>query len=802
MATNIDKALYEAPMGLAMLAEPEIEIEIEVDIGEPEELTEEEEAKFEGNIAEDMDGNQLQELASELDALFDADVHSRKDWLDTYVKGLKLLGIKIEERTEPWAGACGVFHPMLMESAVKFQSETIMETFPAAGPVKTVIIGKDTKEKEDAAVRVKEDMNYQLTEVMQEFRPEHERALFALALAGNSFKKVYFDPSLNRPASMYVPTEDIVVPYGATTLESAERVSHRMRKTKNDLRKLQVAGFYCDIDLGDPVRTLDDVEKQKAQEQGFSATTDSRFQIVEMHLDYDLRDAGYTDTFTEDNGIAVPYVVTYEKGTSTILAVRRNWNPDDDTKKRRQHFVHYGYIPGFGFYCFGLIHLIGGHAHAATSLLRQLVDAGTLSNLPGGFKSRGLRVKGDDTPIAPGEFRDVDVPSGTIRDNLLPLPYKEPSQTLVLLMDKIVADAQRFAATADMKVSDMSANSPVGTTLAILERMLKIMSAVQARVHYAMKQEFKLLRDIIRDNTPEEYSYEPEIGSSKAKQSDYDMVDVIPVSDPNAATMSQKVVQYQAVMQMAAQAPLIYDQKVLHRQMLEVLGVKNAAKLVPIDDDMKPVDPVSENMAILTAKPVKAFMYQDHEAHIAVHMAAIQDPKIAAMMGQNPMAQTIMAAAAAHISEHVAFQYRREIEKQLGSSLPHPEEELPEELEVRLSQLTAQAAGRLLQKDQQEAAAQQAAQQAQDPVIQMQQKELAIKEQEVQIKREKAQFDMKLREKDLNLKGTKIAADAASKADELELRGKEILVKAAAEADKGQREELLVAAKLGAGSFK
>jgi hypothetical protein len=771
-------------------------------LGKPEELTEEEEAKFEGNIAEDMDGNQLQELASELDALFDADVHSRKDWLDTYVKGLKLLGIKIEERTEPWAGACGVFHPMLMESAVKFQSETIMETFPAAGPVKTVIIGKDTKEKEDAAVRVKEDMNYQLTEVMQEFRPEHERALFALALAGNSFKKVYFDPSLNRPASMYVPTEDIVVPYGATTLESAERVSHRMRKTKNDLRKLQVAGFYCDVDLGDPVRTLDDVEKQKAQEQGFSATTDSRFQIVEMHLDYDLRDAGYTDTFTEDNGIAVPYVVTYEKGTSTILAVRRNWNPDDDTKKRRQHFVHYGYIPGFGFYCFGLIHLIGGHAHAATSLLRQLVDAGTLSNLPGGFKSRGLRVKGDDTPIAPGEFRDVDVPSGTIRDNLLPLPYKEPSQTLVLLMDKIVADAQRFAATADMKVSDMSANSPVGTTLAILERMLKIMSAVQARVHYAMKQEFKLLRDIIRDNTPEEYNYEPEIGSSKAKQSDYDMVDVIPVSDPNAATMSQKVVQYQAVMQMAAQAPLIYDQKVLHRQMLEVLGVKNAAKLVPIDDDMKPVDPVSENMAILTAKPVKAFMYQDHEAHIAVHMAAIQDPKIAAIMGQNPMAQTIMAAAAAHISEHVAFQYRREIEKQLGSSLPHPEEELPEELEVRLSQLTAQAAGRLLQKDQQEAAAQQAAQQAQDPVIQMQQKELAIKEQEVQIKREKAQFDMKLREKDLNLKGTKIAADAASKADELELRGKEILVKAAAEADKGQREELLVAAKLGAGSFK
>jgi len=528
------------------------------------------------------------------------------------------------------------------------------------------------------------------------------------------------------------------------------------------------------------VRVLDDVEKQKAQEQGFSATTDNRYQIIEMHLDFDLRDAGYNDKFTEDNGIAVPYVITYEKGTSTILAIRRNWDPEDETKKRRQHLVHYGYIPGFGFYCFGLIHLIGGHAHAATSLLRQLVDAGSLANLPGGFKARGLRVKGDDTPIAPGEFRDVDVPSGTIRDNLLPLPYKEPSQTLVLLMDKIVADAQRFAATADMKVSDMSANSPVGTTLAILERMLKVMSAVQARVHYAMKQEFKLLRDIIRDNTPDEYGYEPETGDRKAKKSDYDMVDVIPVSDPNAATMSQKVVQYQAVMQLAAQAPQIYDQKMLHRQMIEVLGVKNAAKLVPTDDDMKPVDPVSENMAIINAKPVKAFMYQDHEAHIAVHMAAIQDPKIAAMVGQNPMAQAIMAAAAAHISEHVAFQYRREIEKQLGSSLPHPEEQLPEELEVRLSQLTAQAAARLLQKDQQEAAAQQAAQQAQDPLIQMQQKELEIKAKEVDIKEKK------------------MAIDAAAKADELKLKEKDQMIRAAAEADKGRREELLTGVKIGA----
>jgi len=777
---NVDKALYEAPMGLAVLAEPEVEVEIEIDIGEPEELTEEGEAKFEENLAEVLDGGQLQSLSGDLIGMFDQDVSSRKEWMETYVKGLKLLGIKIEERTEPWAGACGVFHPMLMESAVKFQSETIMETFPAAGPVKTTIIGKDTKEKEEAAVRVKEDMNYELTERMPEFRSEHERALFALALAGNSFKKVYFDPSLDRQVSMYVPTEDIVVPYGATTLEGAERVSHRMRKTKNDLRKLQVAGFYRDIELGEPTQTLDDVEKQKAQEQGFSATTDNRFQIIEMHLDMDLRDVDYTDKFTEDNGIAVPYVITFDKGTSTILAIRRNWDPEDETKSRRQHFVHYGYIPGFGFYCFGLVHLIGGHATAATSLLRQLVDAGSLANLPGGFKTRGLRIKGDDTPISPGEFRDVDVPGGTIRDNLLPLPYKEPSQTLVLLMDKIVGDAMRFAATADMKVSDMSANSPVGTTLAILERMLKVMSAVQARVHYAMKQEFKLLRDIIRDNTPEDYAYEPEMGSRKAKRSDYDMVDVIPVSDPNAATMSQKVVQYQAVMQLAAQAPQLYDQKLLHRQMIEVLGIKNAAKLVPTDDDQKPTDPVTENMNLLMAKPVKAFMYQDHEAHLAVHMAAMQDPKIMQIMGQNPMAQTIMAAAAAHISEHVAFQYRREIEKQLGSELPHPDEQLPEELEVQLSQLTAQAAGRLLQKDQQEAAAQQAAQQQQDPLIQMQQKELALKEREV------------------GLKEKKMTIDAATKADEIAIKEKEMIIKAAAESDKGDREEMLAGVKIGA----
>jgi hypothetical protein len=782
---TIDKALYEAPQGLdALVVEgPEIEIEIEMPGQEDEPPTAEEEDEFGENLAESIDNGTLQSIAGDLLGHYEADLRSRKDWIDTYVKGLKLLGLKYEERTEPWAGACGVFHPMIMESAVKFQSETIMETFPAAGPVKTVIIGKDTKEKEEAAVRVKEDMNYQLTEKMPEYRPEHERMLFSLCLAGNAFKKVYFDPSLNRQVSMFVPAEDIVVPYGSSDLKSTPRVTHRMRKTKNELRKLQVAGFYRDVELGEPLRVIDEVEKQKATEQGFSAEVDDRFQPIEMCVDLDMDTYGVEDKYAKDtDGVAVPYIVTIEKGTSTVLAIRRNWLEEDETRQKRQHFVHYGYIPGFGFYCFGLIHLIGGHANAATSLMRQLVDAGTLANLPGGFKTRGLRVKGDDTPIAPGEFRDVDVPSGTMRDNILPLPYKEPSQTLVVLMDKIVADAQRFAATADMKVSDMSAQSPVGTTLAILERMLKIMSAIQARVHYAMKQEFKLLKDIIRDNTPEEYSYEPEIGDRKAKRSDYDMVEVIPVSDPNAATMSQKVVQYQAVMQLAQGAPQIYDLKFLHRQMIEVLGIKNAAKLVPTDDDQKPTDPVTENMNILMAKPVKAFMYQDHEAHIAVHMAAMQDPKIAAIMGQNPLAQTIMAAAASHITEHVAFQYRREIEKQLGTALPNPEEQLPEDIEVTLSRLTAQAASRLLQKDQAEAAAKQAAQQAQDPMVQMQMKELAIKEQEVQLKGQKQQADSALKER-------QFVATTAAKADELRLKEKDMVIRAASEADKGQREE-------------
>jgi hypothetical protein len=787
----VDKSLMQAPMGLEALAADEAPIEIMIEDPESvsigvdgaviELMKDEPRAEdFDSNLAEFMSEGELQSLAGDLIGQYEQDLSSRKDWLDTYVKGLKILGIRYEERTEPWPGACGVFHPLLMESAVKFQSETIMETFPAMGPVKTKIVGKETSDKKDSAIRVADDMNYQLTEVMKEYRPEHERMLLSMALAGNAFKKVYFDPSLNRQTAVYIPAEDIVVPYGAANLETADRVTHRMRKTKNELIRLQYAGFYRDVDLGDPIRTMDEVEKQKAEDQGFSASMDDRFQLLEMHVNIDL--PGYPDVDKDNNetGIALPYVVTIEKGTGTVLAIRRNWQEDDKLKSKRQHFVHYGYIPGFGFYYFGLIHLIGGHSKAATSLLRQLIDAGTLSNLPGGLKSRGLRIKGDDTPIAPGEWRDVDVPSGAVRDNILPLPYKEPSQTLAMLMDKVVEDGRRFAAVSDLKISDMSNQAPVGTTLAILERVLKVMSAVQARVYYAMKQEFKLLAAIIRDNTPDEYSYEPEVGSRKAKKSDYDDVDVIPVSDPNAATMSQKVVQYQAVMQLAQGAPQLYNLPYLHRQMIEVLGVRNADKIVPMPDDQKPRDPVTENMDAMMGKPLKAFIYQDHEAHIQVHMALGQDPKIAAVIGQNPMAQQITASLQAHIMEHIAYQYRRDIEKQLGVALPplpqddNEQYDLQPELEVQIAQVSALAAARLLQKDQAEAQAQQMAQQAQDPLMQLQQMDLQIKQMQAQTKQMQVQMEMQAKQKELQLKEQQILMDAAAKEDELRLREAEI----------------------------
>lgn len=757
MAGNIDKGLYSAPQGLeelaAALPEPDIEIEIEdperVEIGiggmtieiEPEDEYGDE---FDANLAEQMDEGELTQLSGELLGDYETDVDSRKDWLNTYVDGIELLGMKIEDRTEPWPGACSVYHPILSEALVKFQAETMMETFPAAGPVKTQIIGKQTPAREESAERVREDMNYQLTEAMPEYRPEHERMLWGLGLSGNAFKKIYYDPSLERQVSIFVPAEDIVVPYGASSLQTAPRVTHIMRKTENELKKLQVAGFYRDIDLGEPSHSIEEVEKKIAEKMGFNATMDDRYKLLEMHVDLDLPGYEDEDEDGEPTGIALPYVVTLERSTGDILAIRRNWNPDDKTKQKRQHFVHYSYIPGFGFYAFGLIHLIGASAKSGTMLLRQLVDAGTLSNLPGGFKTRGLRIKGDDTPIAPAEFRDVDVPSGAIRDNIMPLPYKEPSQVLAALMDKIINDAKAFANAADMQVSDMSANSPVGTTLAILERTLKVMSAVQARVHYAMKQEFKLIAGIIRDYTPEEYSYEPVEGSARAKQSDYDCCEVIPVSDPNAATMSQKVVQYQAVMQMAQGNPEIYDLVELNKQMLEILGVKNIGKLIPAADDENPRDPVSENMNLINGKPAKAFMYQDHEAHVQVHMAAMQDPKVAAMIGQSPKAQAVQAAFAAHITEHIAFAYRNGIEEQLGTNLPSPDEKLDEQVEVQLSRLVAQAAQQLLQKNTAEQQQQQAQQQAQDPMIQMQQKELELKAQEIQIKAQKTQADIEV----------------------------------------------------------
>jgi len=778
----IEKALYQLPQGIEALAaeEPEIEIEIEdpesVKIGvdgleieiEPTKETDED---FDANLAEYMSEGELTSLAGELIGDFDSDIGSRKDWIQTYVDGLELLGLKIEERTEPWEGACGVYHPILSEALVKFQSETMMSTFPAAGPVKTQIIGKETTEKKEAAERVKDDMNYQLTDVMQEYRPEHERMLWGLGLAGNAFKKIYIDPALDRQVAMFVPAEDIVVPYGASSLETAERITHVMRKTENDLKRLQHAGFYRDVNLGEPNNVLDEVEKKIAEKLGFRATTDDRYKILEMHVELDLTGYEHKDKDGEETGIALPYVVTIEKGSNTILAIRRNWEEDDETHQKRQHFVHYGYIPGFGFYCFGLIHLIGAFAKSGTSMLRQLVDAGTLSNLPGGFKTRGLRIKGDDTPIAPGEFRDVDVPSGTMRDNILPLPYKEPSIVLAQLLDKVIQEGRAFASVSDMKVSDMSANAPVGTTLAILERTLKVMSAVQARIHYSMKREFKLLKKIIAEYTPEEYSYVPVEGSPRAKRSDYDNVEVIPVSDPNAATMAQKIVQYQAVLQLAQQAPQLYNMPLLHRQMLDVLGIKNAAKLVPMEDDEKPTDPVTENMNVLRGKPVKAFMYQDHQAHIQVHTTAMQNPKIQQVLGMNPqIAQVMQAAMTAHINEHVGMEYRKQIEATLGVNIPVIDEEdeervLPKSVEVELSRLMAQASSKLLGQAQQEAQAQMAQQQAQDPLIQMQMQELQIKQAEQQRKATKDQVDAILKAQQIAVDQERVATQAKNDAD-------------------------------------
>jgi hypothetical protein len=800
----MDKGLYAAPLGIEEdMGDQALEIEIEdpesvkIAMGDIEiNLSPDDDSEggedFDANLADFMDDSVLDSLGSELVDNFDKDIGDRKDWIRTYVDGLKLLGLKYEERTEPWAGACGVFHPMLTESVVRFQSEGIMETFPAAGPVKTQILGKDTPEKEEASTRVREDMNYQLTEVMVEYRPEHEKLLWNLPLSGSAFKKVYYDPSIGRQVAMFIPAEDIVVPYGASNLERAERVTHVMRKTENEIIKLQDAGFYSDVDLGEPSNELDDVERQKNEETGMSALQDERYRILEMHVDLDLEGYEHEDKDGEKTGIALPYVVTVEKGTTKILAIRRNWYEGDELHIKRQHFVHYQYIPGFGFYGYGLIHLIGGYAKSATMLIRQLVDAGTLSNLPGGLKSRGLRVKGDDTPIAPGEFRDVDVPSGSIRDNILPLPYKEPSQVLFGLFQNIVQEGRQFASSGDMNVSDMSAQAPVGTTLAILERTLKVMGAVQARMHYSMRQEFRLLKAIIADYTPEEYDYEPVDGSRRAKKSDYDMVAVIPVSDPNAATMAQKIVQYQAALQLAQTAPQLYNLPLLHRQMIEVLGIKNSSKLIPIEDDATATDPVQENQNVLTGKPTKAFIEQDHQAHIAVHTSMLQNPKIMSLIQQTPQGQALVAAMQAHINEHLAFAYRKEIEQTVGLLLPTEEQEknMAPEVAAQVAQLSAQASVRMAQQAQAMAAQQQIQQQAQDPIIQMQQQELQIKMEELKLKAQKQQIDAAGKADQLRIEESRIAAQK-------EIAAMQVGASSAAAKDKLQKQQLLEGAKLG-----
>ena len=786
----IEKGIYAAPEGIEDVEVEEAEVlegDLSIEIVDPEMVTlsdgsmeitlipdanETDLMAFDANLVDALDEGLLNELSGELIGMVDADVDSRKDWADTYVKGLDILGFKYEERTTPWQGACGVNSTVLAEAAIRFQAETMSETFPAQGPVKVKVLGKETKEKLEAAERVKADMNYELTENMVEYRPEHERMLYSLGLAGSAFKKVYFDPNMGRQAAIYIPAEDVIVPYGASNIESAERVTHVMRKTKNEIMKLQVSGFYSGVELGEPRPFHTDIEEKKAEEGGYDITDDDRYTIYEIHADLII------EGVDDEDGIAKPYIVTIERGTEEILSIRRNWEEEDALTLKRQHFVHYVYVPGFGFYGLGLIHIVGGYAKAGTSIIRQLVDAGTLSNLPGGLKSRGLRIKGDDTPIEPGEFKDVDVPSGSIRENIMPLPYKEPSQTLLALLNQITTEGRRLGAISDMNISDMSANAPVGTTLALLERTLKPMAAVQARVHYAMKLEFKMLKAIMAEEASVEYDYMPNRGEVAARQADYAMVDVIPVSDPNSSTMAQRVVQYQAVLQMAQQAPQIYNLPQLHRQMIEVLGVKNADKLVPTEDDVKPTDPVSENMNALTGTPIKAFLSQDHEAHIMAHQSFMQDPMIAQTIGQNPQAQQIMAALQAHIAEHLGFRYRKQMEDKLGVALPPPNEELPEEIEVQLSRLISEGGKQLTQQHKQEAAQKQAQQKQQDPVIQLQQAELQVKQQDVQRKAQKDQMDAQLKQAELQRKMQKDQADVSVDQQQLEIERQELEIDA------------------------
>lgn len=736
--------LVENPEAIVM-AMPGIEIEIDLDEDEP--MMEEAPSIGHGeNLAEHVDKKILDSLGSELIDDFESDKKTRSDWEETYVKGLELLGLKIEDRTTPWPGACGVYHPILAEAVIRFQSQTIMECFPSGGPVRTKVVGKSSEERDAQAIRVEEELNYQLTEKMTDYRSEMEQMLFQLPLAGSAFKKVYYDSSLGRAVSAFVPAEDFIVQYGATDLGSCPRVTQIMRMYPNDIRKLQASGFYLDIDLPTPSPEYSNIQSKKDSLTGTSKPSieyDDRHQILEMHVDYDLEGFEDVDAEGEPTGIGLPYIITIEKTSQKVLSIRRNWDENNERCERNSYFVHYKYLPGLGFYGSGLIHLIGGIAKSSTSILRQLVDAGTLSNLPGGLKSRGLRIKGDDTPIMPGEFRDVDIPGGSIRDNITFLPYKEPSQTLLALLGSLIEEGRRFASIGDLQIGQANQNAPVGTTLALMERAMKVMSSIQARIHASLRQEFQMVANIISEYMPDAYDYE--VGEGFSRKEDFDgRIDILPVSDPNSSTMAQRVVAYQAAIQLAASAPNLYDMPVLHRKMLGAMGIGDLDQIIPDKEDIKAFDPVAENMMILTNKPIKAYAYQDHEAHITTHMAAMQDPKIAALVGQSPMAQTISAAAMAHISEHIAFQYKREIEKQLGFELPSDETELPEDMEVSLSQLVSQAASQLLQKDQAEVQMQKSAEQAQDPVIQMQQQDLQIRAAEIQRKSAKDKSDTEL----------------------------------------------------------
>ena len=734
-------------------------------------------ADHNANLAEGIEDAMLESMASELVEDFDNDRASRKEWATSYINGLDLLGMKIEDRSQPWQGASGVYHPMLTEAVVRFQAQAMSELMPASGPVKSKIVGKMTPEKFKQSQRVETELNYLITEEMPDYRNEMEQMLFKLPLAGSAFKKIYYDPILERPVSVFVPAEDFVASYGASNLRTCPRYTHVMKKTYEEIRALQVNGFYADVELPEPTRDITDIEEKYNEMDGTEPvySDDPRHTLLEMHVDIIL-----PEPFDDPDGLALPFVITMDKSSRTILAIRRNWYEEDKKRRKRSHFVHYPYLPGMGFYGTGLIHTIGGLAKSATSIMRQLIDAGTLSNLPAGLKSRGMRIKGDNTPLMPGEFRDVDVPGGAIKDSITFLPYKEPSQVLYTLLNNVVEEGRRIGSVGDMQVGDMNAQAPVGTTLALMERSMKVMSGVQARLHAAMKEELRILARIVHDYMPSEYAYEMDEPADRA--ADFDgRVDVVPVSDPNAATMAQHIMQYQAALQMSQQAPQLYDLGKLHRQMLEVLGIPDAEDIIKLPDDIKPADPVSENMSIMKQEPVKAFSYQDHEAHIMTHMAALQDPKIQQIVGQSPFAGAISAAMQSHVTEHIALQYRKEIEAQLGTELPDQDEPLPESVERELSKVVAQAAGQLLKKDQAEVAAEENAKQQADPLTQLQQREMAIKEQELQhmmkMDQAKLQLDMENKRANIGVQENRLEADSIRDGANITLKAAELEAK-------------------------